>query len=249
MSNPVSVFAQEAEKGYKYRFHGHVVVEVLAGGTPTNPDVAESWLKAKGYGGPLKDDLLRRQVAEVMEERGVSEDEAVEVVAKNRHLTGFKRLPDTGELYIDGRQLKACIKEAASVAADVGRLKPRGFGQNSRKGVISYLSEHVFVIERRLMLGVTEPTDVHQSFVHTFRGSGIQLLEVVEEAEFDFTVETDHDFKPEEWATIWSTAEREGVGAARSQGYGRFTVTEWDPISSARRSSPRTSARRRKVAA
>lgn len=226
-----SVFARYEERGYPYRFAGRIHVDVLAGGTPTNPDVAESWLKTKISD---KDLLIAAAVAEVMAERGVTEDVALEDVAKNRHLTGFKRDPEKG-LYIEGRQLKACLKEAASVAADAGKISPRGHGvNNNRKGIISFLAEHVFVIEHRLYLGVDSPTDVTQSFVHTFRGNGIQYTEHVEDAEFDFTIESDKDFTEEEWANIWLTGERQGIGAARSQGFGRFEVVKWEQLPAAR---------------
>ena len=253
-----SVFAQYEPKGYPYKFAGRIQIELLAGGTPTNPEVAEAWIRAKGYGTPdLKDAAIRGEVARIMDERGVDENAAVDEVAKNRHLSGFKRVPTdaevaanprrasdsgypdhAGELYIEGRQLKACIKEAASVAADAGKLKQRGLGEmNSRKGIISFMAEHVFVVEQRLYLGVYEPTDVIQSFVHTFRGSGIQYTEIVENAEFDFTVETDRKFSDEEWAMLWLTGQRQGVGATRSQGYGRFSVIAWNAIAQERPTS------------
>lgn len=224
------VFAKYETKSYPFQFRGRIDVELLAGGTPTNPDVAEAWIKAKGYQlSGMKDEALANQVATVMHDRGVSEDKAVEEVARNRYLSGFKR--DEQGLYIEGRQLKACIKEAGSVAADAGKLKARGFGvTNARKGIISFLAEHVFVINQRLHLNVTEPTDVFQSFVHTFRGSGIQYTEVVEDASFEFVVETDKEFSDEEWGVLWGTAQRQGIGAQRSQGFGRFTVMEWEPI-------------------
>lgn len=226
---PESIFAQYEPRGYPWKYRGHIVVDLLAGGTPTNPDVAAGWIKAKGYK-DLKDELIANEVANVMAERGVTEDEAINQVAENRHLSGFKRDRETGELYIEGRQLKACVKEACSVAADVGKLPVRGLGQNAKKGVKSFVAEHIFICERRLYLGVDKPTDVLQSFVHTFRGSGIQYTEVIESAEFDFTVETDREFEEEFWAQLWLTAQRQGVGATRSQGYGTFTVTEWERI-------------------
>lgn len=222
-----SIFAQYEPKGYPYVYRGHIVVELLAGGTPTNPDVAAAWIKSRGYK-DLKDELIAGEVAKIMEERGVTEDEAIEVVSENRHLSGFKR--DENGLYIEGRQLKAMLKEAASVAADVGKLKRLGFGANKKKGIKSFVAEHIFVREQRLHLGVDKPSDVLQSFIHTFRGSGIQYTEIVEQAEFDFTVEADQKFDDEFWAQLWLTGQRQGVGATRSQGYGRFTITAWEPL-------------------
>jgi hypothetical protein len=45
----------------------------------------------------------------------------------------------------------------------------------------------------------------------------------------DYTqVITDHDFTPKEWAAIWTAGEQNGLGASRSQGYGRYEVVRWD---------------------
>jgi hypothetical protein len=219
----MSVFASYRKAAYPHRFSGELLVGCLAGGTPTDPHVAEGWLKTKL--GVDRDDLIREMVAEVMVERGVTADEATKIVDVNKHLNGFRR--DEHGLYIEGRQLKAALKEAASVAVAAGKLNGRGWGKTN-KGLLSYLAEHVFVVEERLHLGVAEPTGINQRFVHTFRGSGIQYEEYVEDAKVAFTVVADHDFSEKEWATIWLTGENQGLGASRSQGYGRYQVTRWE---------------------
>lgn len=221
----MSVFDKYQQDSYPYRFAGQLHVGVIAGGIPTDPNVAEGWLRTKL--GIDKDELIRQQVAETMVERGVTADEATEIVNTNKHLNGFKR--DEHGLYYEGRQLKAALKEAASIAVAAGKLNGRGWGKTN-KGLLSYVAEHIFVIEDKLQLGVTEPTGIAQRFVHTFRGSGIQYEEYVEDAKIDFTVMTDHDFSEKEWAAIWTTGEQQGVGASRSQGYGRYEVTRWDRI-------------------
>jgi hypothetical protein len=219
------VFAKYQKDAYPYRFAGSMLVGVIAGGTPTDPRVAEGWLKTKL--GIDKEDLIRQKVAEVMVERGVTADEATSIVNEDKHLNGFKR--DENGLYIEGRQLKAALKEAASVAVAAGKLTARGWGKTN-KGLLSYLAEHVFVVEDRLHLGVAEATGINQRFVHTFRGTGIQYEEYVNDAKIDFTVMSDHDFSAKEWAAIWLCGEQQGIGASRSQGYGRYEVTRWDPI-------------------
>lgn len=219
----MSVFAKYQAEMYPHRWAGSLVVGRIAGGTPTDPHVAEGWLKTKL--GIDKDDLIREQVAQVMVERGATADEATEVVNANKHLNGFKR--DDSGLYIEGRQLKAALKEACSIAVAAGKLTGRGWGKTN-KGLLSYFAEHAFITEDKLHLGVTEPTGIAQRFVHTFRGSGIQYEEYVDDAKIDFTCITDHDFTPKEWAAIWTAGEQNGLGASRSQGYGRYEVTRWD---------------------
>ncbi len=217
-----SVFAKHQNEMFPHRFAGELLVGCIAGGTPTDPRVAEGWIRTK-LG--ATDDLLRTMVAETMVERGVTADEAAEQVAMNKHLNGFRR--DDQGLYIEGRQLKAALKEAASCAVAAGKLNSRGWGKTN-KGLLSYLAEHVFVVEDKLHLGVAEPTGVNQRFVHTFRGSGIQYEEYVSDAKISFTVIADHDFSEKEWAAIWTSGEQQGIGASRSQGYGRYEVTRWD---------------------
>ncbi|GAA0975904.1 hypothetical protein Q7689_00550 [Nocardiopsis tropica] len=217
-----SVFASYADKAWPYRFAGSLRITTIAGGTPSDPKVAEGWLKTKLAD---KDDLIREKVAEVMIERGITADEAAREVDTLKHLNGFKR--DENGLYIEGRQLKAALKEAASVAVASGKLTARGWGKTN-KGLLSYLAEHVVVVEDRLHLGTFEATGIMQRFVHTFRGTGIQYEEYVSDARVDFTVITDHDFTAEQWALIWLTGEQQGIGASRSQGFGRYTVTRWD---------------------
>lgn len=218
-----SAFAKYRAQAWPYRFTGTMTVDRICGGTPTDPKVAEGWLRTKL--GTTDDSLIQQQVAEVMTERGVSADEAVAEVNKNRHLNGFKR-NDNG-LYIEGRQLKAAIKEAASVAGAADKIPLKSWGKTN-KGLLNFIAEHVAVVEDKLYLGVTEPTGVAQRFVHTWRGAGIQYEEYVDNAEIAFTILADHQFSDENWAMIWLTGEQQGIGATRSQGYGRYTVTSWE---------------------
>lgn len=228
----MTVFAKFEAKAWPHVYSGSLHIDTIAGGTPTDPKVAEGWIRTKGaLGQDAKDDLIRQAVAEVMVERGVGADEAVAEVAKTKSLNGFKR----GEngLYIEGRQLKAAIKEAASVAYAAGKLLNGGknaWGRTS-KGILGFVAEHICVVEDRLHLGVDEPSGVNQRFVHTFRGSSIQYEEYVTDAKVDFTVKSDHNFTDEQWAMLWLTGEQQGIGASRSQGYGRYEVTRWEKSS------------------
>lgn len=227
-----SIFASYQSRAFPYRFAASLHISVIAGGVPTDDKVAEAWLKTKLTDN--RDDLIREAVATTMVERGITEvDEAMKLVDSLKHLNGFKRDPERG-LYIEGRQAKAMLKEAANVAANAGKITTKGWGnpdnQNYAKGIKAWFPEHVFVLEERLYLGVTAPTGIMQRFVHTARGTGIQYEEYVEDAKVNLTVATDHKFTDEQWAMIWLTAEQQGIGASRSQGYGRFEVTAWEQL-------------------
>jgi hypothetical protein len=232
-----SVFADYQTRAWPYRFTASLNVFTIAGGTPTDEKVAEAWLRTKLAS---KDDLIREAVAKTMVERGITAEQATAEVDSLKHLNGFKR--DAQGLYIEGRQAKAMLKEAVSVAVASEKLTLRGWGA-TKKFITSYFPEHVFVLEDRLHLGVAEPTGVMQRFVHTFRGTGIQYEEYVENAKVSFTVVSDHPFTEEQWAMIWLTGEQQGIGASRSQGFGRFEVTSWEQVKVPRqRRSPRPAA-------
>lgn len=213
-----SVFEKYRPKAYPHVFEVTLHVGRIAGGIPTDPKVAEGWLRTKL--GVDNDALIQQQVAEVMVERGVSADDAVALVDANRHLNGFKR--DEGGLYIEGRQLKAAIKEAANVRWPKERWGP------SRKGTLSFFAEHVFVLDDKMHLGVEQASGIAQRFVHTWRGNGIAYEEYVDDVKLTCTIATDHDFTAEQWALLWLTGEQQGIGATRSQGYGRYSVVRWE---------------------
>jgi hypothetical protein len=235
---PVGVFDNLREEAYPYRFNCTLEVAMLVGGTPSDPRVAEGWLRTKL--GLDKDELIREAVAKTMAERGIGAEEATQAVNAEKNLNGFKRFrcPDCNpegpfcadgshELYIEGRQVKAMLKEAASIAVAADKLDARGWGKTN-KGLLSYVAEHVFIIQKDIGIGVTTPDGINQRFVHTFRGTGIQYEEFVNNANVSFTVISDHDFKDRDWAMIWLAGEQNGLGASRSQGYGTFIATQWD---------------------
>lgn len=224
LARPASAFAKFERKAWQHRFHGAMTIGTIAGGVPTDPKVAEGWLRTK-LG--TTDDLIREQVAEVMADRGVTADEATAIVNDMKHLNGFKR--DDEGLYIEGRQLKAALKEAASVAVSTGKVDGRGWGKTN-KGLASFFAETVMVEPERLHLGVTEATGIVQRFVHSWRGTAIQYEEYVENARIEFTVLSSWDFTAEQWAMFWLIGQEQGIGASRSQGFGRYVVTEWTEI-------------------
>lgn len=218
-----SVFAAYAKQAWPYQFTGELHIGTIAGGVPSDEHVAEGWLRSKLAD---RDDLIREAVATTMAERGITAEEAAREVDMLKHLNGFKR--DSAGLYIEGRQLKAAIKEAVSVAVAAGKIRQRGWGKTN-KGALSFVAEHVQVMEDRLPLGIAEPTGIMQRFIHSFRGTGIQYEEYAENVKVGFTIGCDYDFTDEEWAMIWLTGEQQGIGASRSQGFGRYQVTRWEP--------------------
>ncbi|MFA7264755.1 MAG: hypothetical protein WC054_00345 [Candidatus Nanopelagicales bacterium] len=224
-----SVFEQFRGQAWPYKFNGTLHVRAIAGGTPTDPKVIEGHLRSK-LG--TSDDLIREEVAKVMTERGVTADEAVALVGSAKHLNGFRR--DQHGLYIEGRQLKAALKEAANVAVAAGKLNQRGWGVTN-KGLLGFLAEHIVVDDDRIYLtrdgeSVLEHDEIVQRFVHTWRGTGIQYEEICHEVDLNFTVLSDWAFTDTEWAMIWLTGEEQGIGASRSQSFGKYRIVNWDRV-------------------
>ena len=221
-----SVFAKFIPKAYPFTYRVTLNIPVIAGATPTDPKVAEGWIKSKLVD---KETLVQSAVLETMVERGVEEGEAAELVAANRNLTGFKQ--DANGLYLEGRCIKAAIKESACIRFPWPEFKFGGEtadGKQKGKSAKSFFPEHVFVLEDRVYFGVKEATGINQRFVHSRFGSAIQYEEYIEDANLTFTLTTDYKFTNEQWALLWLTGEQQGIGASRSQGFGRYKVTEWE---------------------
>jgi hypothetical protein len=232
---PKRVFSRYDNESYKFRFIAELSLSTIVGGVPSDPKVAEGWLKSKLQ---ETDDRIREMVAEVMVEREVGVEEATEIVNSLKNLNGFKRTP-AGVLFIEGRQVKAMIKEAASIAVAAKKVEMTGWG-STRKWLSNFLPEHVFVLEETIELtqrdeagnlaAVKTPTGINQQFVHTHRGSSIQYQEYVRDAVITFNVICDWPFTTKDWAMILTSGEKNGLGASRSQGYGTFGVTRWDAV-------------------
>lgn len=229
------VFAKYDKLSYANHFDARLELKTLVGGCPSDPKVATGWLKSKLQ---EPDDRIREMVAEVMVERNVNADEATDIVNDMKNLNGFKRNPD-GILFIEGRQIKAAMKEAASCAVAAGKIEMTGWGK-TRKWLKGFFPEHVFIdnetvlIYQRIegeLVPVTKPTSVLQQFVHTHRGSSIQYQEYVSDAVIEFKVLSDHPFTTKDWAMLWTSGEKQGLGASRSQGYGTYSVTKWEQTS------------------
>lgn len=233
MSAKPSAFAKYESANYPYQFRAVLEVDTLVGGTPKSESQIVGWIKTKLA---PRDEQLRDLVAETMVEAGVGVDEAADKVASEIGLCGFKS--DELGLFIEGRQVKSMLKEAFSIARAADRIDAK-YG-TTKKGPVNFAAEHLFVIEDRIPIldehgrHVTEPSGVLQRFIHKNTRTGPVSAFITEEfvtgAVLHVTIETDYKYSDEEWASVWLTGERNGLGASRSQGFGRFTVTEWEQV-------------------
>lgn len=272
-----SPFAKYADKAWPFWYRGEVLVERICGGVPSQEKTAEAWIRTKLKDTRSESEIRalvevtkeeirethkaagRKTQAEMALEAEETEatallsddeltDQAVTKVASD--MAGFNMFKRSKEgiLYIEGRQLKAAMKEAVAVAANAGLLPTKGWGNPDnaayKKQLKGWFPEHVFVTDHTLPLysavqvggtvemgdPITEPSRVIQKFVHTHRGDAIGYEETLDQAMVRFTAKTNVELTEENWAMIWLTGEDQGLGASRSQGYGTYQMVRWEQM-------------------
>ena len=241
------VFAPFVPQVWRHRWLATLYFNDIAGGVPSNQKVAEGWIRSKLGSNSDKDSRIKEAVAEMMKSRNLSEEEAVAELNANRNVNGFWRTPE-GQLFIQGRTVKAALKEAVSIAVAAGNLPQRKWG-TTNKGAMSFAAEHIQVLTEQVRLWhpredgadlttplrpITEPTLIQQTFpVNPItKQTGIQYTEICQRVIVEIEVTTDcDDYTDAEWAAIWLTGNLQGIGAARSQDHGRYSVIGWEKIS------------------
>jgi hypothetical protein len=217
--------------GVTLRFRDRVM-----GGTPKDAKIIEGWLRSKAglteRGEELRQATLRTLLelgADVRPDMTFQEmEEASHKLAATKQTNGFK----VGErgLYLEGRTVKAMIKENTNILF----AGEEGWGK-TKKGARNFVAERVFVNPDQIWLGVLEPTGVEMFIGHTSGPKGPQsnltYYEYVERATIDFEVIVTLDgVKQDNWKKIWRQAQDNGLGALRSQGFGRFDILRWEKL-------------------
>lgn len=216
----------------------------ILGGIPKDPKMIEGWLRTKtGIDDTeeVRQMMLRTLLelgAEVSPEMGYDElVSASEHLAGVKHTQGFKQ--DATGLYIEDRIVKAMVKESVAI------LFPGGIGGNkwgpTKKGPRNYLAETVFIDPPQIHFmrdgkPITQPDGVHLMITHITGPGGarsaLSYHEYVQEPTATFDVMVTRDGVPHEaWPEVWLHAQENGLGASRSQSFGRFDVTEWERLS------------------
>jgi hypothetical protein len=204
----------------------------VLGGVPKDPRLIEGWLRARAGIEDPQD--LRRAVVRTLAELGDDGNgdaldsqriRKLELAATRKLTTGFK-VGDEG-LYLEARQVKALLKECTNILFGGERWGP------TRKGPKSYLAERVFVSPEQLWLGCIEPAGLELIVGHLNGPSGPQSTlgyhEYVVQATVSFSVKVVRDaISADQWADVWVLAQEIGLGAVRSQGYGRFQLVNWE---------------------
>jgi len=204
------------------------------GGVPRDPKVVEGWLRSKA--GISDEEEIRAALLRTMTELGAEVapdmsfadlEAAADKLAGVRETNGFKQ----GEhgLYIEQRQVKAALKESTNVLFAGDKWGP------TRKGPKSFLAERVFVEPDHILLGREEPDGVEMVVGHIIDRNGprstLGYHQYVRRATITFDVLAARDAIQEDWwQDLWVHMQENGIGALRSQGYGKFDIVAWDKL-------------------
>ena len=194
----------------------------IAGGLPADPRLVDAWQEANWRKSAKLLEGDPRDSAEAAQRTA----ELLEGIPEEKGFTVFPRGPG-GELCIEGRQVKAALKESANI---LRQLVPVG----TPKKVVplrSKLAERVFVVERLLPFTpeTTEPDDVIERAIHVMTAQGprdaIKRSEIVKGRDLICTLKVLNDglFTHEVLGTLLEHMSENGLGGDRSQGFGRFT--------------------------
>ncbi len=229
----MGIFASRSRLWTRYRGQLQFRDKVM-GGTPMNPQVIEGWLRSKT--GVTAEEEVQSMMQRTMVELGTWRpdmtqeelDEAARQVAALKETTGFKIDPEGG-LYIEQRQLKAALKESTNIL-----YAGEKWGA-TKKGPKQFLTERVFVSPDHLSLGRMEPDGVELVIGHIVGPQGprstLGYHQYVLRPIIDFDVLVARDSIQEEWwIDLWTHMEENGLGALRSQGYGKFDLLSWEKV-------------------
>ncbi len=214
----------------------------LMGGVPTNPKIIEGWLRAKAG---IEDELEVRQ-AMLRTLRELDPDttfdpnasfeelvQASERLAASTQTNGFKQ--DDRGLYIEARQVKAALKESTNILFPYIKGNAKHMWGATKKTPKSFVAERVFVNPDHLHVGAMEPTGIDLMIGRVpgkdGKRSTITYYEYVERPTIEFDVMVaENAITAGQWAQLWVHCQENGIGALRSQGHGRFDITEWKQV-------------------
>lgn len=239
---PVSIFANRAKKLFTtYRVTLQIRNKLL-GGRAKDPKLIEGWLR-KNMGIDQRRELAN-VTAQIMYENGhtdisaqdimeMPENEAFDLMyetaqkAANGKTKGFAYHPEIG-LYAPNYIFKAMIKENAKILYPYPKYK---WGP-TKKSFGGMIAERVSIEPLRIPFGTHVIHGVEQIVGQPQGRAVISMYEYLEKPTITFDMMVMEDvITPTEWENIFSSAEPNGLWAARSQGYGAFVVTGFEHIS------------------
>ena len=208
--------------------------ERLCGGIPKNPDLLESFVKAKtGY----DDAKTKEQVGELKDAIAPTDPDAAVNEVVDASWNGFAS--DEKGLYIHARNVKAMFKECASLLRIT--VDKRGSKQILQHGFEVKGADH----PARVYLGRTNPDGQEEGPIHVQTAQGprtaIKRVDYVEDVMLSFEVwtlkkqnnsdaEKKRHIGEDDLKKMLALGQENGLGADRSQGSGKFDVIEFSAV-------------------
>lgn len=245
---PVSLFSKAVTRNYAF-YQITLFAETLVGGTPRNPRQMLVWIQTNLQNKNSVPNVYLKTLSEMYPEEmrtimtleGEEQAKAITALAeKLNELQGtcFKR-DEQNRPYIEGRQIKAGLKEAANLLGGFWKVDS---GTGKSKTPRSVIAERVFVEDERVYLEgdfemVEDTRIVH---VEDFRipdktRSSFKPYEMARNVRLTFTLAVDTLIAKtleKHWEDMWVRFEFNGLGADRSIGRGRFVVEGITPLES-----------------
>lgn len=204
-----------------FTFHRlSVHLDDIAGGLPADPRLVDAWQQANWK----KSAKLLSTDPQTPEEAAERTLELLEGIPEEKGFTVFPREHGTDRLCVEGRQIKAMLKESANIMKGLLPVNGKVIPLRSK------LAERVFVVERLIPFDpeTKEPDDVIERAIHVMTAQGprdaIKRSEIVRNRSIHCTLKVLNDrmFTPTLLRSLLDHAQENGMGADRSQGYGRF---------------------------
>jgi hypothetical protein len=200
----------------------------LVGGVPKDPKMVEAWIGAtcKEFSQEERAKIVQATVAALPEKIGEELDNSG---------TTFLVDPDNG-LYLEGRQLKALLKECANIMRN---SVPSGKkdGELGVAALKSKMADQVFVEEEKVFLDRQRIDRTIQRAIHIPDGprgprNAIKVSDILDNVDVAFTVRRLRKGTVSEEALFLCLhfGEQNGLGADRSQGFGKFKVVSVDKL-------------------
>jgi len=174
----------------------------IIGGIPKNPEMIKAWLQSRGLG-----DLEEKTKAELADQ------------LTEGQWQGFKK--DDNGLYIEARQVKAMLKEAANIVRHVIKFKGP---------MRARLAERLFITPNHISLTCQEATGSIEKPIHVMTRLGprtaLKRSDYVQRPKLKFTLWLLDDgmFDRSHLEHLFNYAGEAGLGADRSQGEGQFDL-------------------------
>jgi hypothetical protein len=210
------------------------ILDKIFGGIPKNPEIIQKWIGAVVEDKTQGQAIAAQTVAAMApSERGDPVvAEALQEELSEASWIGFKG--DAKGLYIEGRQVKALLKECANILRIP--LNLAAFKQR--------VAERMFVIEDRVYLDRQEPDGFEEGPVHAMTAQGpisaLKRADYCKRPLIAFTVEVLNEayvtkdkkrIPPgDALLALVDYGRNNGIGAERSQGAGRYEIITFEQI-------------------